>query len=73
MPVSIFNGSVAACAMVTALAMPAYAQQQGQGAASAADSAAQPSNSPSEVEEIVGKPPDCPNRHNCSDGGQARG
>jgi iron complex outermembrane recepter protein len=53
MPVSIFNGSVAACAMVTALAMPAYAQQQGQGAASAADSAAQPSNSPSEVEEIV--------------------
>jgi iron complex outermembrane receptor protein len=55
MRISIFNCSVAACAMMTALAVPAYAQQQNQSAARAApyDATTQSSNAPSELEEIV--------------------
>lgn len=55
MRIPILNCSVAACAMMTALAAPTYAQRQNQGAGlTAADNAStQPSNSPSELEEIV--------------------
>ena len=56
MPISIVNYSIAACAMMTALAAPAYAQQQSQGGGPpAADNATtQPSNSPtSGLAEIV--------------------